>query len=107
MADHHEPVPPVLLVGPLNVPVLPVCPVEILAQQTEAKGMRKVFISNNFSIRAIDGCHLHPVKLGITPINFLVVTIQSETIGPEHKTQSMIVNVTILNALLTRQAQSL
>lgn len=90
MADHHEPVSPVLLVGPLDVPVLPVCPVEILAQQTEAKGMRKVFISNNFSFRAIDGRHLHSVKLGITPINFLVVTIQSETIGPEHMTQCLL-----------------
>ena len=82
MANHHQSVAPVLLVGPLDVPVLPVSPVEILAQKTEAEGMRKVFISHNFTIRTIDGCHLHSIQLGVTPVKFLVVAIQSEPIGP-------------------------
>ena len=85
MADHDQSVSPVSLVGSLDTSVLPVSPVQIVPQQAEPEWMRKIFVRHHFSVRAVQPSHLYPVQLGVTPVQRLVLAVQSQSVRPTEK----------------------
>ena len=82
MTDHDQSVSPVSLVGSLDTAVLPVSPVQVVSQQAEPEGMRKILVRHNFPVRAVQPSHLYPVQLGVAPVQRLVLAVQSQSVGP-------------------------